>query len=163
MPPKRSNTGRRTRRANRDQESRANESDEQTASRLEQVRLATNTRRSAESPADRESRLAAREMEKFTHCCEKGKVKLPDIKIPSQIQNLLIGDDSSSKNFLDRIRQYNSAFAFASTGAQITAPPGRGPYCFRIHGQVYHRTSPLHPAEGRKPKFIFIFLTLKKP
>ena len=147
MPPKRSNIGRRTRRANRDQESRANESDEQTASRLDQVRLATNTRRSAQSPADRESRLAAsrdrtsrkvtnrrtsltanigiarydeisetelqehyceamniictscgsmifisertgktaREMEKFTHCREKGKLKLPDIKIPSQI------------------------------------------------------------------------------
>jgi hypothetical protein len=28
-----------------------------------------------------------------------------------------------------------------------------GPYCFRIHGQVYHQTSTLHPGEGTDPKF----------
>ncbi|GBM39902.1 hypothetical protein AVEN_250223-1 [Araneus ventricosus] len=33
-------------------------------------------------------------------------------------------------------------------GAQIVPSAGRGAYCFRIHGQIYHRTSRLHPAEA---------------
>ncbi|GBN05996.1 hypothetical protein AVEN_255998-1 [Araneus ventricosus] len=33
-------------------------------------------------------------------------------------------------------------------GAQIVPSTGRGEYCFRIHGQIYHRTSHLHPAEA---------------
>ncbi|GBO16349.1 hypothetical protein AVEN_61507-1 [Araneus ventricosus] len=33
-------------------------------------------------------------------------------------------------------------------GAQIVPSTGRGAYCFRIHGQIYHRTSHLHPDEA---------------
>ncbi|GBM83328.1 hypothetical protein AVEN_184159-1 [Araneus ventricosus] len=36
----------------------------------------------------------------------------------------------------------------ASMGAQIVPSTGRGAYCFRIHGQIYHRTSCLHPTEA---------------
>ncbi|GBO44656.1 hypothetical protein AVEN_62580-1 [Araneus ventricosus] len=35
-----------------------------------------------------------------------------------------------------------------SMGAQIVPSTRRGAYCFRIHGQIYHRTSHLHPAEA---------------
>jgi len=28
--------------------------------------------------------------------------------------------------------------------------PGRGPYCFKIHGQTYHLTTTLHPPEGQE-------------
>ena len=41
------------------------------------------------------------------------------------------------------IRNYNSALAFASVGATTSLTPGNGPYCFRIHGQVYRNTSAL--------------------
>ncbi|KAF2352927.1 hypothetical protein FHG87_016316 [Trinorchestia longiramus] len=34
------------------------------------------------------------------------------------------------------IRNYNSAFDFASFGANIRLPPGRGPYCFHLLGQT---------------------------
>ncbi|KZS07139.1 Uncharacterized protein APZ42_029230, partial [Daphnia magna] len=45
-----------------------------------------------------------------------------------------------SPHFIKMVRNYNNALAFASMGAQIDHLPGRGPYCFRIHGQLYHDT-----------------------
>jgi hypothetical protein len=83
---------------------------------------------------------------KFTVCCQKGKVDLPKLNEPPQLlKHLLTGEHPMSKNFLENIRSFNSAFGFASMGAAIAAPPGNGPYCFRIHGQIYHRTGTLHP------------------
>ena len=38
-------------------------------------------------------------------------------------------------------------------GARIVQPPGRGPYVFRIHGQIYHRSGNLHPAAGEQPSY----------
>ena len=36
-------------------------------------------------------------------------------------------------------------------GANIQNMDGGGPYCFKIQGQVYHRTGALHAEEGRDP------------
>jgi hypothetical protein len=83
---------------------------------------------------------------KYTYCCQKGKVHLPPIHdTPQLIKDLLTGNHVKSSNFMDNIRAFNSAFGFASMGANIASPPGHGPYCFRIHGQIYHRTGTLHP------------------
>ncbi|CAF4775699.1 unnamed protein product, partial [Rotaria sp. Silwood2] len=38
-------------------------------------------------------------------------------------------------------------------GAQIDLPQGYGPYCFRIHGQIYHRIGPLHPESEQRAQF----------
>ncbi|GBL95511.1 hypothetical protein AVEN_54116-1 [Araneus ventricosus] len=38
-------------------------------------------------------------------------------------------------------------------GAEIKAPPGTGPYCFHIHGQIYHMVSPLYSNERNKPGY----------
>ncbi|KFD46371.1 hypothetical protein M514_12742 [Trichuris suis] len=46
----------------------------------------------------------------------------------------------------------------ASMGAQVDIPGGRGPYCFRIHGQVYHFVGPLHPAPGQRPAYGQIYI-----
>jgi hypothetical protein len=35
-------------------------------------------------------------------------------------------------------------------GAEIKSPPGNGPYCFRVHVQVYHLVSPLYPREANR-------------
>ncbi|KAI9558408.1 hypothetical protein GHT06_015188 [Daphnia sinensis] len=81
---------------------------------------------------------------KFTQCCAKGKVILPPPKeCPQPLVKLLQNDHPKAKAFMMKIRNYNSAHAFASLGAKISSPPGRGPYCFRIHGQVYHNTTPV--------------------
>ncbi len=80
---------------------------------------------------------------KFTQCCRKSKVILPPPKeCPAPLAQLMQNNHPKAKAFMRKIRTYNSAHAFASMAASIFSPPGRGPYCFRIHGQVYHNTTP---------------------
>jgi len=43
-------------------------------------------------------------------------------------------------------------------GAQINPPSGLGPYCFRIHGQIYHRTSTLHSQPNKPRKFSQLYI-----
>ena len=83
------------------------------------------------------------------NCCHNGKVSLTQLSsYPEELKNLLMSNSSKAKNFRQHIRQYNSAFAFASLGANIDKITTRGPYCFCIHGQIYHRNGCLHPADG---------------
>ena len=82
-------------------------------------------------------------------CCNRRRVKLEECQklcpYPDEMKYLLMGDHPNSSNFFEYIRRYNSAVGFASLGANTTPPPGYGPYCFRIHGAVYHRSGLLHP------------------
>ena len=88
------------------------------------------------------------------NCCEKGKVRIHLYNnFPEELKQLYISRDANSKNFKQNIRQFNSSMAFASMGAQLAPPAGNGPYCFRIHGQLYHRTGDLHPAPGQLPQY----------
>jgi len=43
-------------------------------------------------------------------------------------------------------------------GANIAPPPGYGPYCFSINGQVYHRTGSLHPDNDDQRKFAQLYI-----
>ena len=94
------------------------------------------------------------------NCCHSGKVCLCELmSFPDPLKHLLSGDTSAVRtNFLDNIREYNSAFAFASMGAQVVPPPGHSPYCFRIHGQVYHRTGSLHPPDGVNHQYAQVYI-----
>lgn len=94
----------------------------------------------------------------FTQCCHKGKVKLDNIRSAPVIEQLMKGQHVHSKNFMQNIRSINSALAFASMGANIAPPPGYGPYCFRINGQIYHRSGALHPANGEQRKFVQLYI-----
>ena len=88
------------------------------------------------------------------NCCHNGKVSLPELSpYPEELKDLLINNSVQAKNFRDYIRQYNSAFAFASLGANIDKITTRGPYCFRIHGQIYHQTGCLHPSEKNNHQY----------
>ncbi|EFX68723.1 hypothetical protein DAPPUDRAFT_329777 [Daphnia pulex] len=81
---------------------------------------------------------------KFQQCCAKGNVILPPAKpCPEPLASLLQNRHPKSKHFMKQIRNYNSAHAFASMGANFSPPPGCGPTCVRIHGQIYHQTTPL--------------------
>ncbi|UYV64563.1 hypothetical protein LAZ67_3001189, partial [Cordylochernes scorpioides] len=95
---------------------------------------------------------------KFSACCHKGKIDLPEQDYPEYLETLMNGVDHNSKNFMENIRSYNSSLAFASIGANIATPPGYGPYCFRIHGQIYHRTGTLHPVGEKPPKFAQLYI-----
>ena len=43
-------------------------------------------------------------------------------------------------------------------GAQIEQPARYGPYCFRIHGQIYHRSGTLHPPDGKQPTYGQVYI-----
>ena len=58
---------------------------------------------------------ALRFQKKSFNCCHNGKIHLPPLfSYPDELKELLTSGDAASKNFLEFIRQYNSAFAFAS-------------------------------------------------
>ncbi|XP_065317560.1 uncharacterized protein LOC135925912 [Gordionus sp. m RMFG-2023] len=96
---------------------------------------------------------------KFKNCCHKGKVKIPSIRYIPFLQDLLSNSNNEfHSNFMKYIRSYNSSLTFASMGAQISNSLNPGPYCFRIHGQIYHRTSHLYPSTGMPPKFAQLYV-----
>ena len=43
-------------------------------------------------------------------------------------------------------------------GATLASPPGRGPPCFRICGQIFHRSGSLHPSADRAPVFNQLYI-----
>lgn len=93
------------------------------------------------------------------NCCHNGKVSLPAPRpFPPEFRSLFLRESPQSNNFFDNIRRYNSAMSFASFGAQIAPPPGHGPYCFRIHGQIYHRSSSLYPDNGATPSYSQLYI-----
>ncbi|XP_057290273.1 uncharacterized protein LOC130612959 [Hydractinia symbiolongicarpus] len=92
-------------------------------------------------------------------CCHNGKVALRAIlQFPAEIRELLSNDSAQAKQFRKYIRVYNNAFSFASLLANIRPPPGRGPPCFRICGQLFHRYGALLPAQNELPNFSQLYI-----
>jgi hypothetical protein len=62
---------------------------------------------------------------KFHLCCKKGRVILPPPKeCHEPLSKLLQNDHPKAKSLMSKIRNYNSAHAFASMGASISSPLG---------------------------------------
>ena len=93
------------------------------------------------------------------NCCHSGKVSFPTLRpIPVTIYNLLTADTEEARHFREHIRLYNSSLAFASMGANLDVPPGHGPYCYRIHGQIYHWSGPLHPEHEQRRQYSQLYI-----
>ncbi|XP_071687954.1 uncharacterized protein [Rutidosis leptorrhynchoides] len=92
----------------------------------------------------------------YNRCCEGGRVSLPLEEVPPQMIIDLLGD----KQFMDNIRAYNQMFSMASYGAHIDdhVNNGRGPYVFKVSGQVYHWIGSLCPEEGNPPRFLQLYI-----
>lgn len=92
----------------------------------------------------------------FNECCEHGKVKLmPLPELPQILKLLFDGMHPKSNKFFQRIRYYNSSFSFASFNANLLNFSNRrpGPYCFRIHGQIYYQiNTALYPIDNELPR-----------
>ena len=91
-------------------------------------------------------------------CCSGGKIVLPFLRFPPQpLRDLLDGTSPSSKEFLDNIRQYNSAFQMTSFGAtKEVVEPGFMP-TFKVQGQVYHLLGSISPLPNEPAKFLQIY------
>nr|CDJ85606.1 uncharacterized protein LOC100902978 [Haemonchus contortus] len=111
-----------------------------------------------ESCGARHFRSESKGRRTFNDCCNHGTITIEHFTYyPEELRRLLTSQDAEAKEFREHIRNYNSAFAFASIGAQLDIP-GRGPYCFRIHGQLYHRIGPARPEEGEPPRYGQVYI-----
>ncbi|PWA95981.1 hypothetical protein CTI12_AA044400 [Artemisia annua] len=92
----------------------------------------------------------------YNRCCLGGSLKLRSRQQYSDyIHNLF-----SSGHFMDNIRAYNQMFAMTSLGANIdeSINSGRGPYVFKVSGQIYHRIGGLCPPLGKDPRFLQLYI-----
>ncbi|VDL83924.1 unnamed protein product, partial [Nippostrongylus brasiliensis] len=102
----------------------------------------------------------------FVQCCDLGRTQLQKFQnFPDELRQLFEIDITATgerrrlqRNFHQHIRKFNSALAMASMGAQIRPPTGPGPYCFRIHDQVYHFIGPLHPEGDQRRQYGQIYI-----
>ncbi|KAJ9553601.1 hypothetical protein OSB04_017646 [Centaurea solstitialis] len=89
-------------------------------------------------------------------CCGGGKIYMyPERDPPQYIKELL-----QNRHFMENIRAYNQMFAMTSFGAKIddSINTGRGPYVFKLSGQVYHWMSSLCPPIGEAPRFLQLYI-----
>jgi hypothetical protein len=95
----------------------------------------------------------------FSLCCQQGKVRLPDLRdTPAALKDLFSINNAFGRNFLEHIHRYNSGLAFASMCANVVVPENRGPFCYKLHEQVYHRVGGLLPGQDRSPCFSQLYI-----
>ena len=96
---------------------------------------------------------------KFKTCCHKGKVIKQREEVPEYLKEVMSNPQHPDyKNFNENIRSYNSALSFASMGAKNVDFQGKGPYCFRVHGQIYHCTSNYHPNNNEARQYAQLYV-----
>ncbi|GKB83788.1 DNA helicase, partial [Tanacetum coccineum] len=89
-------------------------------------------------------------------CCGGGKIYMrPTPDPPIFIQQLL-----TNTHFMEHIRAYNQMFAMTSFGAKVddSVNSGKGPYVFKVSGQIYHWIGSLCPEEGQHPRFLQLYI-----
>ncbi|CAH1113080.1 unnamed protein product [Psylliodes chrysocephalus] len=77
-------------------------------------------------------------------CCSSGKVSLPLLGEPEEpLKTLLLSVTDESKQFLSKIRKYNSCFQMTPFGVdKVIRMPGFSP-TFTVQGQIYHQIGSL--------------------
>ncbi|EIW56296.1 uncharacterized protein TRAVEDRAFT_150795, partial [Trametes versicolor FP-101664 SS1] len=98
---------------------------------------------------------------RFGFCCDSGRVLLPALPPPPPLlRQLLSGNDSAAREFRTHIRQYNAALSFVSLGVRVqeSINDGRGPYVFRIHGELHHLMGSLLPVPGVTPSYAQLYV-----
>ena len=99
---------------------------------------------------------------KFGMCCTSGKIKLNELDPPPpEIQQLLSRQDPIAKKFREHIRNYNNALAMTSLGCKVDERinrAGGGPYVFKVHGKLSHKSGSLLPIEGEQPKYAQLYI-----
>ena len=98
---------------------------------------------------------------RFTACCNQGKVKLPYLTEPPEyLQYLLSSPDSEAKTFRKNIQQYNSSLVFTSVKYNVDDRTYRilgGIQCFQIHGELFHLQGPLQGENHTSAQFAQLY------
>lgn len=94
----------------------------------------------------------------FADCCCFGRVKLPRLPDnPAVLDKLISGNHGLSANFLKNVRKYNGGLAFASMVSN-RPPADTGHRAYTVHGQVYHFSGDLLPADGANAQFAQLYI-----
>ncbi|KAL3636557.1 hypothetical protein CASFOL_018856 [Castilleja foliolosa] len=106
--------------------------------------------------AERITRGPSRSRPRYTHCCKGGIVRLPFPLYPPVALKVLFDDPQ----FMDNVRAYNNMFSMTSFGARIddAVNDGRGPYVFKVSGQVSHWIGSLCPMNNDAPRFLQLYI-----
>ncbi|PWA64001.1 hypothetical protein CTI12_AA294800 [Artemisia annua] len=92
---------------------------------------------------------------KYNKCCAGGQVYHQKEIGPPMFFRQIFKD----KHFLDNIRAYNQMFSMTSFSAQIDDfNDGRGPYVFKILGEVHHWIGTICPTNKNEPKFMQLYI-----
>ena len=100
------------------------------------------------------------EFECPTFCCDNGKIKLANANVPSELEDLFIGQSEEAQEFRKNIRGINCMFAFTSFGVNYDkefASSRKGIYTFKAVGQVYHDLPGLKPGSNGPRYFQLYF------
>ncbi|KAL3627784.1 hypothetical protein CASFOL_029147 [Castilleja foliolosa] len=106
--------------------------------------------------AERNMRESRRDQPRYFHCCKGGAVRLPYPLYPPLSMKSLFADVS----FMENIRAYNNMFSMTSFGARIddAVNNGRGPYVFKVSGQVSHWIGSMCPPATEGPRFLQLYI-----
>ncbi|GKB87452.1 hypothetical protein Tco_0959724 [Tanacetum coccineum] len=92
----------------------------------------------------------------YNRCCNGGRVVLrAPPEYPEYIKRLY-----ADAHFMENIKAYNQMFSMTSLGANVDSSinNGKGPYVFRISGQIYHWIGSICPEEGNTPRFLQLYI-----
>ncbi|CAI9269479.1 unnamed protein product [Lactuca saligna] len=105
---------------------------------------------------ERALRLSMPGHPKYYHCCRDGDVVLP---YPSRFHPEFL-DLYQNPTFFKDIRAYNSMFYMTSFGVNVdeSVNDNRGPYVFKICGQICYRIGSLSPDPTKGPRFLQLYL-----
>ena len=79
---------------------------------------------------------------------------------PPELLLLLTGTDDIAKNFREDIRRYNNALAMTSLGCKTdnSVNQGEGPYVFKVHGKLTHKSGSLLPPRDGHPTYAQLYI-----
>jgi hypothetical protein len=94
-------------------------------------------------------------------CYLQGQVRLASLSQPPlTLRDLLMGISPQSRTFREKIRQYNSAFAFTSIAVNVDQAilNSTGPYFFCIHGQLHNNMRSLLPENDHPASYAQLYI-----
>lgn len=100
---------------------------------------------------------------RYGQCCLEGKVSIDYVEpLPPPLYWYFASVHEDAKRFRKYIRRYNKAFAFTSSGGpghlDGSVLDGRGPPCYKIQGELFHRIGAIHPDDGRSPIYSQLYV-----